>query len=58
MTKKNDRQDHLVKEREDIAARLAKFQATQDRFSRERAEYAELTLQKAWLKTRSKQHAG
>ena len=43
---KQQRQDHLAREREDIAARIAKFKATQDRFIREREEYAESTLQK------------
>ncbi|WP_407153872.1 hypothetical protein [Bradyrhizobium sp. STM 3557] len=40
MTRKNERQERLAKEREDIAARIAKFKATQDRFMRERQEYA------------------
>jgi Skp family chaperone for outer membrane proteins len=58
MTKKNGRQEHVAKEREDIAARLAKFKATQDRFTREREEYAESTLQKAWLRAWSKEQVG
>jgi nitrate/TMAO reductase-like tetraheme cytochrome c subunit len=40
VTRKNERQERLAKEREDIAARIAKFKATQDRFMRERQEYA------------------
>jgi hypothetical protein len=47
MTRKNERQERLAKEREDIAARIAKFKATQDRFIRERQEYAAAAWQKA-----------
>lgn len=47
MAKKNERQEHLAREREDIAARVAKFKATQDRFMREREEYAAAAWRKA-----------
>jgi hypothetical protein len=58
VTSKKERQDYLAREREDIAARIAKFKATQDRFTRDREEYAESTLQKAWLKAWSKEPVG
>jgi hypothetical protein len=48
---KSKRIDHLAMERDDIAARIEKFKATQERFAREREEYAETTLQKLWMKT-------
>jgi hypothetical protein len=54
----NKQREHLAREREDIATRLAKFKATQDRFTRERAEYAETTLQKAWSRKQSKEQVG
>lgn len=47
MTRKNERQERLAKEREDIAARIAKFKATQDRFMRERQEYAAAAWRRA-----------
>lgn len=37
---KNEKQERLTKEREEITARVAKFKATQDRFAREREQYA------------------
>jgi hypothetical protein len=55
MSGMNKQQEHLAREREDIATRLAKFKATQERFTRERAEYAETTLQKAWSREQSKE---
>jgi hypothetical protein len=58
VTRKKERQEHLARERQDIAARIAKFKATQERFTREREEYAESMLQKAWSKTRSKEQVG
>jgi hypothetical protein len=47
MARKNERQERLAREREDIAERIAKFKATQDRFMREREEYAAATWRKA-----------
>ena len=58
MTRPPHQHEHLAREREDIAARLAKFRETQERFSRERAEFAETTLQHVWLKMRSKEPIG
>jgi hypothetical protein len=55
MARPTKQHEHLTREREEIAARLAKFRATQERFTRERAEYAEHTLQKAWLDMRLKE---
>ena len=37
---RNERQDRIAKEREEISARIAQFKATQDRFAREREQYA------------------
>jgi hypothetical protein len=34
-----ERQDRLVREREEIEARIAKFRATQEKFQRERDEF-------------------
>jgi hypothetical protein len=34
-----ERQERLAKEREDIAARVASFRATQEKFQREREEF-------------------
>jgi hypothetical protein len=36
--------DRLAKEREDIAARVASFRATQEKFERAREEYYEATI--------------
>jgi len=58
MTRPTQQHEHLAREREDIAARLAKFKATQERFTRERTEFAKSTMQKAWLKMRSKEPIG
>jgi hypothetical protein len=44
MTEKEKR---LAKEREEIAARVASFRATQEKFEREREEYCTKTLQAA-----------
>ncbi|WP_426433920.1 hypothetical protein [Bradyrhizobium genosp. P] len=41
-------EDSLVREREEIAARIASFKATQERFERERQEYYASTLGEAW----------
>jgi hypothetical protein len=46
--KRNERQERLARERKDIAERIAKFRATQDRFMRERQEYAAAIWQKAF----------
>ncbi|WP_197086810.1 hypothetical protein [Bradyrhizobium sp. LTSPM299] len=43
-----EKEDSLVQEREEIAARIASFKATQDRFQRERQEYYASTLGGAW----------
>jgi chorismate mutase len=37
----------LAQEREEIATRIAKFKATQQRFEREREEYFQVTMQNA-----------
>jgi chorismate mutase len=42
-----DFQERLVKEREEIAKRVASFRATQEKFKREREEYCVTTLQTA-----------
>jgi hypothetical protein len=39
-----DKQDRLARERKEIAARVAKFKATQEKFRREREEYFVTTL--------------
>ena len=42
-------QEHrLAREREEIAARVASFKATQEKFEREREEYYAATLANAW----------
>ena len=46
MTEKNDR---LAREREEIAARVARFKATQEKFKREREEFFTTTLENARL---------
>jgi hypothetical protein len=40
-------QDRLAREREEIAARVARFKATQEKFEREREEYFVTTLENA-----------
>ena len=40
-------QDRIAREREEIAARVANFKATQEKFEREREEYFVTTLDKA-----------
>jgi hypothetical protein len=42
-----DPQDRLAREREEIAARIARFKATQEKFAREREEYFVNTLEHA-----------
>lgn len=54
-----ERQDDLATEREEIASRIARFKATQEKFAREREEYAAATMESAlnraplWLKQKS-----
>jgi hypothetical protein len=45
-------QDNATLEREEIAARIAIFRATQEKFRRERDEYFVTTLQNARLEKR------
>jgi hypothetical protein len=40
--------EQLAREREEIAARVASFKATQQKFERERQEYYANTLGNAW----------
>ena len=40
-------EDRLAREREEIAARVANFKATQEKFQREREEYFVVTLENA-----------
>ncbi|WP_197033467.1 hypothetical protein [Bradyrhizobium sp. URHD0069] len=42
-----DQKDSAAQEREEIAARLALFRATQEKFEREREEYFITTLENA-----------
>jgi hypothetical protein len=42
-----EQQDRLAREREEIAARVASFKATQQKFAREREEYFVTTLENA-----------
>jgi hypothetical protein len=51
MSEQNDR---LAREREEIAARVANFKATQEKFKREREEYFFTTLENARLDERSR----
>jgi chorismate mutase len=44
MTEHNDR---LTRERDEIAARIASFKATQEKFQREREEYYVTTMENA-----------
>jgi chorismate mutase len=43
----SEHQDDAASEREEIAARVASFKATQERFQREREEYCVATLENA-----------
>ena len=43
----SERHDRLAREREEIAARVANFKATQEKFKREREAYFTTTLQNA-----------
>jgi len=49
----SERYDRLAREREEIAARVANFKATQEKFKREREEYFTMTLESARLGERS-----
>jgi chorismate mutase len=42
-----EQEDRRVRERNEIAARIASFKATQDKFKREREEYYVTTLENA-----------
>ena len=44
----NEQQERIAREREEIAARVASFRATQEKFEREREEYYATTLGNAW----------
>jgi hypothetical protein len=46
--KLKDESEWLAREREEIAARVANFRATQKKFEREREEYYAATLASAW----------
>lgn len=50
----DERYDRLAREREEIAARVASFKATQEKFKREREEYFTTTLDNARYGDRSK----
>ena len=43
----SDKEDRLARDREEIAARVARFKATQQKFEREREEYFVTTLENA-----------
>jgi hypothetical protein len=43
----SEQQDRLARERAEIAARIANFKATQEKFQRERDEYYAATLRAA-----------
>ena len=42
-----EQQERIVREREEIAARVARFKATQEKFEREREQYFMTTLENA-----------
>jgi hypothetical protein len=50
----SERYDRLAREREEIAARVANFKATQEKFRREREEYFTTTLENARHSERTK----
>jgi hypothetical protein len=43
-----DLEDRLARERDEIAARVASFRATQQKFERDRQEFCDSTLGSAW----------
>jgi hypothetical protein len=51
-------QDRLTREREEIAARVANFKATQEKFEREREEYFATTLENARHGSERRRHWG
>jgi len=50
----SEREDRLARERDEIAARVANFKATQEKFKREREEYFVTTLENARQGDRSR----
>ena len=42
-----ERQNRLATEREEIESRIARFKATQEKFAREREEFAAATMENA-----------
>lgn len=44
---KTDKEERLARDRAEIAARVARFRATQQKFERERQEYCDTTLDNA-----------
>jgi hypothetical protein len=44
----SEKEDRLARALEEIAARVASFRATQEKFQRERQEYYATTLGNAW----------
>jgi len=42
-----DQQDHVASEREEIAARVARFKAMQEKIAREREEFYAATMERA-----------
>ncbi|MGA7071690.1 hypothetical protein [Bradyrhizobium sp.] len=54
----SERYDRLAREREEIAARVADFKATQEKFKREREEYFTTTLENARDGNRSRHALG
>jgi hypothetical protein len=50
----SEQYDRLAREREEIAARVANFKATQEKFKREREEYFTTTLESARYGERSR----
>ena len=44
----SEQEDRLARAREEIAARVARFRAMQQKFEREREEYYAATLGNAW----------
>ena len=53
-----EQQDRRTREREEIAARVASFKATQEKFKREREEYFFKTLENARLSNNSHRAPG
>jgi chorismate mutase len=53
-----EQQDRLAREREEIAARVANFKATQEKFERAREEYFVTTLENARHGLERRRHWG